>query len=594
MTHFADPKPGRTFTFRVPDWSGTCSSNFAVRVFSILLCLSSCLPAQIQDLATTDDGQQTYFSTAYRFKGSSQPGYLKIFRYVANGFQLFRQLTFFSDGVDSNFYMAERPVVSGNGQTVAYTASRGCQGGSHCLCFTYSHGMIAVPGGPDREISDGMVTLSPDGRYALIFNMGGIDAFDQSTAWLDLTQSSPVTLMRTQPIGDGRQALATGGVALLSDDKGPLLWNRGSIQRLSFSATPGQARVNTTAQKIVYEGASSSGHYELHSYDVASARDVVIATGPAISPNIAFYFHSRLTNDGAQVAYLLNNQLMVQGTDGSAARQLTSAPEGVSDAVISGYGNLAYAVTTSGRLLRIDVASGAETELSAAVPHIQIVGGALVPGARLDLSVSAAPANRGDPAILSDGPAAPIIARSASGVTMQIPWEATAGSTVKLVVPGNPSVFEEDNDNPLQAGIPAFYTLPMPPEVYPPYALAVHQDFKALVTDSYPAKPGEVVHFYFTGLGAVQPRIATGAVTLAGTLYRITTPFSCQIPQPGILVPPINAKILFAGLAPGFIGVEQVDMQIPTGLTQTHPSVDCESGEPVGTIVSYAQIPVQP
>ena len=62
---------------------------------TLLLLLVFCLRgvAQIQDLATTDDGQQLYFSSSYRLKGTAEPGYLKIFRYVAErGFQLFRQL----------------------------------------------------------------------------------------------------------------------------------------------------------------------------------------------------------------------------------------------------------------------------------------------------------------------------------------------------------------------------------------------------------------------------------------------------------------------------------------------------------------------
>jgi uncharacterized protein (TIGR03437 family) len=50
--------------------------------------------------------------------------------------------------------------------------------------------------------------------------------------------------------------------------------------------------------------------------------------------------------------------------------------------------------------------------------------------------------------------------------------------------------------------------------------------------------------------------------------------------------------MLFAGLAPLFIGVEQVDLQIPSGLTVTHPTIGCTSnnqGDP-----QFVQIPVQP
>jgi uncharacterized protein (TIGR03437 family) len=124
-----------------------------------------------------------------------------------------------------------------------------------------------------------------------------------------------------------------------------------------------------------------------------------------------------------------------------------------------------------------------------------------------------------------------------------------------------------------------------------PYALAAHQDFSALVTDQNPAKIGEVIHLYFTGLGMVAPAIATGVPAPIGPLYRLVTPFSCQFEQMGLALP---ADILFAGLAPLFVGVEQVDMRIPTGLTVTHPQIDCVSTDGISRNESFAQIPIQP
>ena len=49
---------------------------------ALFLCSALSVYAQIQDLATTGDGAQLYFSTAWRIQGSSDPGYLKIYRYA--------------------------------------------------------------------------------------------------------------------------------------------------------------------------------------------------------------------------------------------------------------------------------------------------------------------------------------------------------------------------------------------------------------------------------------------------------------------------------------------------------------------------------
>ena len=564
-----------------------------MRFSILLLCISYCLNAQIQDLATTDDGKVLYFSTPYRLKGSSDVGYSKIFRYTDNEFQLCREIALISESPDTNFYLARHPSVSGDGRTLVYTASRNCIGGSHCIFFVYNQGLVTGAGGVDQDLSPGILTLSPDGRYVLISSMGG--PFESnSVAWSDLSKGTVVNLMDLSVIGDGRQSIANGGTVLLSDGQGALLWNQGHIQRLSFSAAPTQARLSADLQEIVYEAAPAGGNYELHSYHVATGQDLILATGPgapADSRGLGSYFHPSLTKDGYLVSHVQNKQVRVQATHTLTVLSLVSSSAGFTDVVISGNGNVVYAVTGSDRLLRADTTSGAVTELSAAVPRIQIVDGVLVPGARIDLSVSGAPASATDPAILSEAGPAPIIARSTAAVTFQIPWEAQAGSTVKLFVPGNPSIFEEDDDNPLLGAVPQFYTLPMGGPIYPPYALAAHQDFSALVTDQNPAKIGEILHLYFTGLGTVAPAIATGIAAPIGPLYRLVTPFSCQFEQGSLFLP---AEILFAGLAPLFIGVEQVDMRVPSGLTVSNPQVVCTSTDRLGTITNYAQIPVRP
>jgi uncharacterized protein (TIGR03437 family) len=544
-----------------------------MRSYILLLCACFPLAAQIRDLATTNDGAVLYFSTSYRLKGSSDVGYSKIFRYTNSEFQLFREIELIPNysGSDTNFYLAVRPSVSGDGRTVVYTASRNCYGGSHCVFFVSHQGFLAVAGGVDQNLTTGMLTLSPDGRYVLISGIGGAyEPYD--VAFSDLTQGAIVNLggLSALPIGDGRQGIAKGGTVLLADSQGPFLWNEGQVQRLSFARSPIQARMSADARMIVYEAAPPA--YELHSFDVLTGRDLVLASSSAGEDG----FHPSLTADGSLVAYVLHNQLVVSGTRSPSWFRLLTAPEGITEEIIAGDGNVVYAATRFDRLLRAYVASGLVTELSAAVAHVLIAGGALVPGARLDLFVPSAPIGATDPAILTSAGKAPIIARSATSVTFQIPWEAKGDSTVQFVVPANPSQFEEVKEPSLAPAAAYFYTMP-------PYALAAHQDFRSLVSEQSPAKPGEIIHLYFTGLGAVTPRIATGAVTPLSPLYRLQTPPVCQFQEANRSV---DATILFAGLAPGFIGVDQVDLQIPSGLTTTYPLLNCGSG--------IASIPVAP
>jgi uncharacterized protein (TIGR03437 family) len=293
--------------------------------------------------------------------------------------------------------------------------------------------------------------------------------------------------------------------------------------------------------------------------------------------------------DGNYVSYILNGRFVVQSTHGGPSATLTDGSDGdVVDAVISGWGNVAFAATSAGRLLRIDVGTGAKAELIAAVPHLEVGFGARVPGGRIDVTVTGPPA--GDPALLGAGAEAPIVARSGSTVTLQIPWEADPSSTVQLVVPGNPSAFEEDHALNLVWGSPTFYTYPQPPgDFQTPFAIAAHEDFSGIVSADSPARPGEIVHLYATGLGAVAPSIATGAVTPVGTLYVIQTPLTCDFRQGAQTFP---ADIIFDGLAPEMIGIEQVDVRIPAPAAPPAIQLECQSSQPVGVIWGYAQLPI--
>src|SRR5262249_34406829 len=151
---------------------------------------------------------------------------------------------------------------------------------------------------------------------------------------------------------------------------------------------------------IVYESdPPPQGLITLHKLEPATGRDTVLASMPTPedyqpSATLAAYLHPTLTYDGRIVAYALGSDLFLQQTDGAAPRKLLSAPEGFEDAVISGYGNVVYAATKTGRLLKIEAGSGSVTELSAALPHMEVLGGVFVPGARVDVAVSSAP---GDP-----------------------------------------------------------------------------------------------------------------------------------------------------------------------------------------------------
>jgi uncharacterized protein (TIGR03437 family) len=73
---------------------------------------------------------------------------------------------------------------------------------------------------------------------------------------------------------------------------------------------------------------------------------------------------------------------------------------------------------------------------------------------------------------------------------------------------------------------------------------------------SRPAQKGEFVSLYCTGLGAVTHRPALGAPSPSN-------PLATTAATPTVTVGGVNASVTFSGLAPGYVGLYQVNIQVP-------------------------------
>lgn len=93
----------------------------------------------------------------------------------------------------------------------------------------------------------------------------------------------------------------------------------------------------------------------------------------------------------------------------------------------------------------------------------------------------------------------------------------------------------------------------------------LHPNSPNLVTASSPAKIGETVEIFLTGLGPVSPSVNAGAAAPS------SQPFAQPVNMPNVYLQDstgnyTQATVTFAGLAPGLGGLYQVNATIPSGV----------------------------
>lgn len=81
-----------------------------------------------------------------------------------------------------------------------------------------------------------------------------------------------------------------------------------------------------------------------------------------------------------------------------------------------------------------------------------------------------------------------------------------------------------------------------------------------LVTSGNPARAGEFVSIYCTGLGTTNPLVASGAASPNAE------PLARTLTAPVVTIGGRAAVVNFSGMAPGFVGLYQINVQIPAGL----------------------------
>jgi uncharacterized protein (TIGR03437 family) len=143
---------------------------------------------------------------------------------------------------------------------------------------------------------------------------------------------------------------------------------------------------------------------------------------------------------------------------------------------------------------------------------------------------------------------APMFYSTTGQIGIQIPYEV-AGLTATIVVTakGQTSIPRTFNISPTAPGI---FTAN---QAGTGIAAVMHTNGVTPVTAQDPARPNEIVIIYVTGLGVLTPAVATGALS-GGNL---------AVAAPTVTVDGVAAVLDYAGGAPGYAGLNQINLRIP-------------------------------
>jgi uncharacterized protein (TIGR03437 family) len=185
--------------------------------------------------------------------------------------------------------------------------------------------------------------------------------------------------------------------------------------------------------------------------------------------------------------------------------------------------------------------------------------------------------------LMVNGQAVPLLAVTPWQINAQLPQWVAAGTATFQVRDANGATVSPVGVT-IESVAPVNFSYPfVQGRLYYSQAAAYHAGTGVPADMDHPVSAGEAIEIYGLGLGVTEPFVEAG-------LASPSSPPARAVQTPRLQIGGRDAAITFAGLAPGFAGVYQVNAVVPVGLA---PGIQNLAWRGVGGAVSYSSVVVK-
>jgi len=266
------------------------------------------------------------------------------------------------------------------------------------------------------------------------------------------------------------------------------------------------------------------------------------------------------------------------GDGGTATQAMLNYPWGlavdasgkvyIGDRVNSRVRTLSPAITVSPSFNANPVLNGASFTVGQAIAPgsiVSIFGANFSLGDAQDQEVPL-PSSLLGTSVTFNGATVPLFYVSPGQINVQAPFDLPVGQVQIQVHRGNSA------SSPVTAPV-----LPFSPGIFivdynANTGAIVHTNDYSVVTASNPAKPGDSLAMFATGLGPVSVPVTSGQAAPA------VEPFANTTYAPTVMIGGVSVNPSFSGLAPGYVGLYQVNFIMPSGVAAGNTTVRINSG----------------